>query len=491
MLQANGKNDDSSSTSLVPARMDRLPWTSFHWRVVIALGITWILDGIEIGLASAIGDVLRRDDTLGFNAQTVGLSASLYLLGEVVGALYFGRQSDRLGRRRLFIATLALYLLANGLTALSFAKWYFLLTRFFAGMGIGGEYAAIHSAIDELTPARYRGRVDLAIAGTYWAGAMLAAAAQIFLLDPRLFPADLGWRLGLALGPLIGMSIWGLRHHIPESPRWLLSHGQVAQAEATVERIEAEVRARGLTLAEVDQGFAIPVRARTDVGYVAIAKVLLDRYRRRTILGATLMITQSFLYNAVFFTYAIVLVDFYSIPSKDVPYFIFPFALGNLLGPLTIGRFFDTIGRRAMIGGTYVLSGILLAVSGALFELHLLTAVTQTLFWCVIFFIASAAASSAYLTVSEIFPLEMRAQAIALFFSVAQLFGGVVAPALFGALIATKSSVNLAWGYFIGASLMALGGVVAWWLGLDAEGKALEQLAPSVDPLEPTRSNPS
>ncbi len=487
MRHQTRESDASVSRSLVPARMDRLPWTNFHSRVVIALGITWILDGVEIGLTSGIGDVLRRHDTLDFTAQTVGFSASLFLLGEVVGALYFGRLSDRLGRRRLFIVTLALYLFANGLTALSFSTGYFLLTRFLAGMGIGGEYAAIHCAIDELTPARYRGRVDIAIAGTYWAGAMLAAAAQIFLLDPELFPVNLGWRLGLALGPLIGLSIWGLRRHIPESPRWLLSHGYAAQAEATVGRIEAEIRAKGLTLADVPPSLAVTVRHRPDMPYLDIARLLLKDYGRRTILSATLMITQSFLYNAVFFTYAIILVDFYAIHSKDVPYFIFPFALGNLLGPLTIGRLFDTVGRRRMIAGTYTSSGLLLALSGAMFQANLLTATTQTAFWCAIFFIASAAASSAYLTVSEMFPLEMRAQSIALFFSVAQLFGGVIAPALFGALIATQSRGNLAMGYYAGAGLMVIGGVVAWWLGLDAEGKALEQLAPSAEVFEPEK----
>ena len=469
--------------SLVPARMDRMPWTNFHWRVIIALGITWILDGVEIGFASAIGDVLRHEETLGFSAETVGYSASLYLLGEVVGALYFGSLSDRLGRRKLFIVTLALYLVANGLTAFSYSKNYFFFMRFVAGMGIGGEYAAIHSAIDELTPARYRGRVDIAIAGTYWAGAMLAAAAQMLLLDPDFIPIDRGWRLGLLLGPIIGASIWGLRHHIPESPRWLLSHGRAEEAEATVASIEASIRSQGIELTDVDARLAVPIRTNVAESYFDIAKVLLSHYRQRSILGATLMITQSFLYNAVFFTYALVLVDFYALRSEAVPYFIFPFALGNLLGPLTIGRYFDTIGRRKMIASTYVLAGSLLAVSGGLFQANLLTATTQTLLWCVIFFVASAAASSAYLTVSEIFPLEIRSRCIALFFSLAQLFGGVVAPASFGLLIAMKSRLHLSLGYYFSASLMVAGGAVAYWLGVDAEGKSLEQLAPSSKPI--------
>ncbi len=470
--------------SLVPARMDRLPWSTFHWRVIIALGITWILDGIEIGLASAIGDVLRHKDTLGFSAETVGISASLYLLGEVTGALYFGRLSDKLGRRKLFIVTLALYLIANGLTALSWTTWYFLLTRFVAGMGIGGEYAAIHSAIDELTPARYRGRVDIAIAGTYWAGAMMAAGAQIFLLDPSLLPVNLGWRIGLALGPLIGLSIWGLRKHIPESPRWQLTHGYIKEAEETVDQIEAQLRQKGVELEPVDERLAIVVHERPEVSYTEIAKVLFSQYRSRSVLGATLMITQSFLYNAIFFTYALILVDFYGIKSETVPYFIFPFAIGNLLGPLSIGRLFDTVGRRKMIAGTYITSGVLLAVSGWLFQAGMLTATTQTVLWCIIFFIASAAASSAYLTVSEIFPVEMRAQAIALFFAIAQLFGGVIAPALFGVLIASHSRIQLAYGYQGGAVVMIIGGIVAWWLGVDAECKSLEDIAPPITAAE-------
>jgi MFS family permease len=474
---APGTDGKDIVTSLVPARMDRLPWSAFHWRMAIALGITWILDGVEIGLASAMGDVLRHKDTLGFSAATVGLGASVYLLGEVVGALFFGRLSDNLGRRKLFIVTLVLYLAANGLTALSFSTWYFMLTRFAAGMGIGGEYAAIHSAIDELAPARYRGRVDIAIAGTYWAGAMMAAGAQIFLLDPTLLPINLGWRLGLALGPLLGMSIWGLRRHIPESPRWQLRHGLAKQAEATVDAIEADIRRSGIELDAVDPTRAVVVRQLPRVSYPVMARVLCRRYRRRSILGATLMVTQSFLYNAIFFTYAMILVDFYGVRSAAVPYFIFPFALGNLLGPLVLGHLFDTVGRRAMIAGTYIISGLLLALSGWLFRAGLLSVFEQTALWCLIFFIASAAASSAYLTVSEIFPLEMRAQAIALFFAVAQLFGGVIAPALFGFLIASRSRPALAWGYQGGALIMIVGGLVAWWLGVDAERKPLEDVA--------------
>ncbi len=467
--------------------MDRLPWSGFHWRVVVALGITWVLEGIEIGLASAIGDTLRHEETLGLSAEVIGISGGLYLAGEVVGALYFGRQADKLGRRRLFIVTLALYLFANGLTALSWTTWFFLATRFFAGMGIGGEYAAIHSAIDELTPARYRGRVDIAIAGTYWGGAMLAAATQIVILDPSIIPIDWGWRLALLLGPLIGISIWPLRKYIPESPRWQLTHGYPEEAEATVDRIEADLRAKGVKLADVDPSHAIVLK-RHEIGLVEVATVLLQRYRRRLFLGGTLMITQSFLYNAIFFTYVLILRDFYDVPIESVGWYIFPFAAGNLLGPLALGPFFDTVGRRKMIAATYCTSALLLGVTGWLFQAGVLTAETQTLLWCVIFFIASAAASSAYLTVSEIFPIEMRAQSIALVFAIAQGFGAT-APAIFGAIIGAAKDpqtgevitrLPLALAYAGSATVMFFGGVVAWFFGVDAERKSLEDIAPPI-----------
>ncbi|MBC8068166.1 MAG: MFS transporter [Deltaproteobacteria bacterium] len=472
--------------------MDRLPWSGFHWRVVIALGITWVLEGLEIGLASAIGDTLRDARTLGLDAQTVGLSAGVYLAGEVVGALYFGRKADQLGRRRLFIVTLGLYLLANALTALSWTTWFFVATRFFAGMGIGGEYAAIHSAIDELTPAKYRGRVDIAVAGTYWGGAMLAAATQLVLLDPDLIPIDWGWRIALLLGPLIGISIWPLRKFLPESPRWQLTHGQEQEAEATVARIEADLRASGHELDDVDPAHAITVR-RHDIGLLEVGRVLVTKYLRRLVLGATLMITQSFLYNAIFFTYVLILRDFYDVPSASVGWYIFPFAAGNLLGPFLLGRFFDTVGRRKMIAATYCTSALMLAVTAWLFAHDMLTAATQTMLWCAIFFIASAAASSAYLTVSEIFPVEIRAQSIALVFAIAQGVGAT-APAIFGVIIgAAKDPVTgevvtrlpLALAYLGSAGIMFAGGMVAWFFGVDAERRSLEDIAPPLTSITP------
>jgi MFS family permease len=436
----------------------------------------------------------------------VGWGGGIYLAGEIIGALYFGRQADKLGRRRLFIVTLALYLIASGLTAVSFAPWFFMVTRFFAGMGIGGEYAAIHSAIDELTPAKYRGRVDIAIAGTYWGGAIIASAVQLFLLNTSYVPVDWGWRIALLLGPAIGLSIWPLRKYIPESPRWQLTHGQEKEAEATVDKIEADLRAKGVVLDDVNPDHAIVIKRSAEPSVVVVARTLAKNYLSRLILGLTLMITQSFLYNAIFFTYALILEKIYNVPGGSVGMYMFPFAAGNLIGPLVLGRFFDTIGRRKMIAMTYCSSAIMLAVSAYLLNAGVLTASTQTLLWCVIFFIASAAASSAYLTVSEIFPVEMRAQSISLIFSISQGFGALGA-VMFGSIVAasTREVTNaagvvsvvvdklspLAYGYVGAAGVMFLGGVVAWFLGVDAEGKSLEDIAPPISAAETPHVTPT
>jgi MFS family permease len=447
--------------------------------MIAALGVAWVLDGLEIQIASIVGPVLQRADTLHLTSGEVGFSATVYLLGEVFGALIFGRLSDRLGRRKLFIVTLGLYLVANGLTALAFHYPVFLVFRFAAGMGIGGEYAAIHSAIDELIPARHRGRVDLAVSGTYWFGAILGSLGEYVLLDPALLPANLGWRLGFLIGPVIGVAIWGLRRTLPESPRWQLMHGQAEEAERTVARIEREVESSGARLPEVDQAKYIEVRAHEPVSFARVARTLFREYPKRSALGATLMISQSFLYNAIFFTYGLVLKHFYGVADHDVPKYFFAFAAGNLLGPLVIGRLFDTVGRRPMIAGTYLLSGALLAFSGYLFKLGLLTAVTQTILWSVIFFVASAAASSGYLTVSEIFPMELRAQAIALFFAIAQVFGSL-GPTIFGSLIGDQAHPNpgrLFVAYLIAAGVMGVAGVVAAFWGVKAERTALEDVA--------------
>jgi MFS family permease len=476
--------------SLVPARIDRLPWSRFHTRMIIALGVAWVLDGLEIQIASIVGPVLQHTNTLNLSSQDVGFSATIYLIGEVVGALVFGRLSDRYGRRKLFIATLGLYLLANGLTAFSFNYGIFLVFRFVAGMGIGGEYAAIHSAIDELIPAKYRGRVDLAVSGTYWFGAIIGSLSEYLLLNHSLLADDIGWRLGFFIGPVLGLAIWTLRRTLPESPRWQLSHGQADEAEKTIAQIEREVERSGQQLKPVDEDKYLEIRPQESISFLQVAKILFKQYPTRSLLGATLMISQSFLYNAIFFTYGLVLKHFYGVSDHDVATYFFAFAAGNLLGPLLIGRLFDTIGRKQMIASTYLLSGALLAFSGYLFKIGALTATTQTALWTVIFFIASAAASSGYLTVSEIFPMELRSQAIALFFAIAQVFGAL-GPTIFGSLIGDQDNPNpgrLFIAYLIAAGIMILAGVVAAIFGVKAEGASLEDIAAPIGSVRTTTS---
>jgi MFS family permease len=464
--------------SLVPARMDRLPWSRFHWRVIFGLGAAWILDGLEIQIVNTSGTVLTDKATLHLTAAEVGLLASIYLLGEVVGALVFARLADQIGRKKIFLATLITYLLASGISGLAFAFWFMLIFRFIAGTGIGGEYTAINSAIDELIPSRYRGRTDIAVNGTYWAGAMLGAAASLVLLNTSIFPINIGWRIGFLLGPVIGIGVVYLRYVLPESPRWLMTHGREEEAEKTVDDIEAQVTRQGVKLEPVPDSKALEVTGRASPSYLVIGKTLLGQYPSRSFLGFSMMVTQAFLYNAIFFTSGLVLAKFYKVPSDQVGLYLFPFAVGNLAGPFILGPLFDTVGRRKMIMSTYVVSGVLLAISGWLFDQGVLSATTQTIAWCVIFFFASAGASSAYLTVSEIFPLELRAQAIAFFFAISQLAGGVAAPTIFGALIGNASSRGpLTVGYYFGAASMIVGGLIAWFFGVNAERKSLEDIA--------------
>jgi MFS family permease len=468
--------------SAIPARIDRLPWSPFHTRMVLALGVAWVLDGLEITIASNVADKLATPDVLGLSTTAAGALASVYLAGEVVGALLFGRLSDRLGRRNLFAVTLIVYFAGSAATALTPGAGaasiaYLYATRFVAGMGIGGEYAAINSAIDELIPARYRGRVDVAVNGTYWGGAALAAVLQVPLLNGTIDPG-VGWRLAFLIGPVLGLAIIVIRRNLPESPRWQLMHGRTHEAEASIRRIEEEVRATGRRLADVPADRAITVTPSTDHGYWTLVKILFAHHPRRAVLGATLMITQSFLYNAIFFTYATVLSAYFAVPSGSTSWYYIPFALGNLIGPLTLGPLFDKVGRKPMIGGCYLGSGFLLAVNAVLFRQGVYTAGTQTIAWCVIFFLASAGASAAYLTVSEIFPLEVRAKAIAVFFAIAQGVGAL-GPVFYGALIDKHhpDPDKLMLGYLVGAAVMAVGGLVEFALGIPAENRPLEEVS--------------
>jgi MFS family permease len=466
--------------SLIPARIDRLPWSPFHTRMVVALGVAWILDGLEITVASSVAAVLSEPEGLSLSSTEVGLIATVYLVGEVVGALFFGRLSDKWGRRNLFMFTLGVYLFGSGLTALTLGSgvgWVAFLyaTRFVAGMGIGGEYAAINSAIDELIPARYRGRVDIMVNGTYWAGALLGTLGTFIFLN--VMEPSLGWRMGFLLGPVLGLVILLVRRNLPESPRWQVMNGREQAAEESISYIEHEVERSGKVVPPVDEGKAIELRPTDQIGYVALTRVLFRDYPSRAALGASLMISQSFLYNAIFFTSALVLVKFFGVAPASVPIFLIAFAVGNLLGPFSIGHLFDTIGRKTMIAGTYITSGVLLGASAFLFNAGLLTATTQTIAWCVIFFFASAGASAAYLTVSEIFPLEVRAKAIAVFFAIAQCFGAL-GPFIYGALIGDGTQpFRLFLGYLLAALIMIAGGLVAVFFGVAAERRSLEDIA--------------
>ena len=460
----------------IPARLDRLPWGRFQTLVVVALGITWILDGLEVTLVGALAGALKQSPVLNFSNTEVGLASSAYLAGAVIGALFFGWLTDRLGRKKLFFITLAVYLVATAATAFSWNLWSFALFRFLTGAGIGGEYTAINSTIQELVPARVRGWTDLAINGSFWLGAAMGAAGSIVLLDPALFAPDLGWRLAFAIGATLSLVILFMRLWLPESPRWLATHGRLPEAEAIVAGIEADFRQRGYAVA-AGPFATIKLRARTHTPLGQVIATLFGSQRQRTYVGLTLMASQAFFYNAIFFTYALVLTDFYGVPADQVGWYILPFAAGNFLGPALLGRLFDTVGRRVMITSTYAASGILLAIVGYLFVADLVTVRGLTLGWSVIFFFASAAASSAYLTVSETFPLEIRALAIAFFYAIGTGIGGVIGPWLMGFLIETGSRQSVYAGYLLGAGLMLAAAIVMARWGVAAERKALEAVA--------------
>jgi len=472
---ARGQQDRVIETS-IPARLDSLRWSGFHTRVVMALGITWILDGLEVTLAGALSGALKESPRLHFTNFDVGFSNSAYLAGAVLGALGFGWLTDRIGCKKLFFITLALYLTATAATALSWNVASYALFRFLTGAGIGGEYTAINSTIQELVPARYRGWTDLLINGSFWIGAAMGAVSAIVLLDPHLIGPDLGWRLAYLTGACLGLVVFVMRMWIPESPRWLMIHGRPDQAHAIVDDIERSVTGN----VQDPRQHAWPkvkLQMRDHTPLREVAHTLFWLYRQRALVGLALMTAQAFFYNAIFFTFALVLTDFFGIASNQVGWYILPFAAGNFLGPLLLGRLFDTLGRRVMIAFTYGTSGVLLALSGYLFSIDALSAQTQTIAWMVIFFFASPAASAAYLTVSETFPLEVRALAIALFYAVGTGIGGVAGPALFGALIDTGSRDSVFAGYLLGAGLMIAAAFVAWRYCIAAERRSLESVA--------------
>jgi len=464
----------SAPRSDIPQRLDRLPWSRFHTLVATALGVTWVLDGLEVTLAGTLGAALADPEALGLSAGEVGLAASFYLLGAVSGAIVFGFLADRFGRKRLFTVTLGLYLVATAATAFSWDLWSFCLFRFLTGAGIGGEYSAINSAIQELIPARYRGRTDLAINGSFWAGAALGAGMSIVLLDPDFFGADTGWRIAFFSGAVLGLAVLWLRRFLPESPRWLMVHGRLEEAEAITVDIERRMPA-DLVAAEAGHlEVHRPVRA----SFGIIMHTLFRRYPSRTFLCVVLMGSQAFLYNTIFFTYALILANFYGVKAEGVGWHILFFAAGNFLGPLLLGKLFDEWGRKPMIAGCYALSGILLAITGFLFQAGILSAWSQTFAWSLIFFFASAAASAAYLTVGEVFPIEIRANAISLFYAFGTGVGGVAGPWIFGRLIDTGERSSILIGYLIAAGLMLAAAILEAIMGIKAERQPLESVTP-------------
>ena len=463
----------------VPARLDRLPWSRWHWLVVLALGSVWILDGLEVTIVGSIAGVLGDKQTLGLTPDQIGQAGSIYIIGAVLGALIFGYLTDRFGRKKLFLITLGVYLIATTGTAFTNSFETFAIARFFTGFGIGGEYAAINSAIDELIPARVRGWVALAINGSFWIGTAVGAAASIYLLNPAHFAIDTGWRIGFGIGATLAVGILLVRQFVPESPRWLMTHGRADDADKVVSDIERKVgHSTGDRLDDPDD--TIEVEQRDSIGFGPIIKAVFGEYWRRSILGFILMMSQAFFYNAIFFTYALVLTDFYKVDATKVGWYLLPFALGNFMGPLLLGRLFDVVGRKIMISSTYILSGVLLALTGYLFTQDAISANQQTALWSVIFFFASAGASAAYLTVSETFPMETRAMAIAFFYACATGAGGIIGPWLFGSMIGSGDRDQLYIGYLIGAGLMILGGLTEIGLGVNAEQESLEDGA---DPL--------
>ncbi len=469
-------------TSDIPARMDRLPWGGWHWRVVTALGVTWIIDGLEVTLVGSMSGVLNHRETLGLSESQIGGLGTAYLIGAVLGALVFGYLTDKLGRKKLFTVTLGVYLLGAIASAFSWNFWSFALFRFVTGAGIGGEYSAINSAIDELIPARVRGRVDLAINGTYWVGAAVGSLSTLILLDPRFFPVDLGWRVGFGIGAVLGLVIIFYRNHVPESPRWLLIHGHHDEAKRAVTEIEHHFTAAGTQLEPTTE--KITIQPRNDLGFGLIARTMIQTYPGRSLFGLMLMVSQAFLYNAIFFTYALVLTRFYGVASDRTGLYLLPFAIGNFLGPIALGHWFDTIGRKPMIAATYSISAVLLTITGWLFAQGYLSATSQTALWTLIFFFASAASSSAYLTVSEIFPVEMRGMAIALYYAIGTALGGTIAPYIFGRLIETGSRMNLFYGYLAAALLLVMAVATTIAFGVKAEGAALESVATPLSAVE-------
>ena len=469
--------ETSTIETRIPARLDRLPWSKFHWRVLIGLGTVWILDGLEVTMVGSVASRLtEKGSGITISTGQIGTAAAFYVAGACLGALFFGQLTDRFGRKKLFTITLGVYIVATVATAFAPTALYFFIARFITGAGIGGEYAAINSAIDELIPARARGRVDLMINGSYWFGSAAGSAAALVLLS-SLFATNVGWRLAFGIGAVLGVGILIVRRSVPESPRWLFIHGRDDEAERIVDSIEREVRE------ESDEKLSEPedsmrVEQRKTISFREIAHVAFTKYPKRALLGLALFVGQAFMYNAVTFDLGTIFTEFFKVSSGTVPVFIIIFALSNFMGPLVLGRLFDTVGRKPMIAGTYLISAALITVTAILFSSGSLSKWGFQGMIVLTFFFASAGASAAYLTVSEIFPMETRAMAIAFFYATGTIVGGFGGPLLFGALIESGDPDQIFLGYVVGAVVMIIGGVIQAVMGVEAAGRDLEDIAP-------------
>ncbi|HTZ59645.1 MAG TPA: MFS transporter [Acidobacteriaceae bacterium] len=470
------QNQNKTIETDVPARMDRLPWSGWHWLIVCALGTSWLLDGLQVTLAGSLAGILENKAGLGLTDPQVTATASIYLAGAVSGAILFGYLTDRLGRRRLFLITLATYSLATLGSALAWNFLSFGLFRFITGLGIGGEYAAINSAVDELIPGRVRGTVDLIVNGTFWVGAAFGSLASLYLLSGRGIPPNLGWRIAFGIGAILGGGVLLLRLRVPESPRWLMLRGHEDEANKVVSEIEERIKKQKGDLPK-PEGEKLKIAVRDHTPWKDIFGNMLGENRQRSILALVLMAAQAFFFNAVFFTYGLVVKKFFHVSDNALPLHLLPFAIASFLGPLLLGRLFDKIGRKPMITAAYGAAGVLLIVAAIPFGIGSIGMHGFGILLDVIFFIASSAASAAYLTVSEIFPLEIRAFAIAIFYAIGTLLGGVGAPFLFGVLIASGSKANVAIGYGIGAALMMAGAICEFFIGVEAAGKSLESIS--------------
>jgi len=467
----------STIRTAIPARLDRLPWSRFHMLVVVGLGTVWILDGLEVTIVGAIASRLTEHGSgIAISTSEIGTAGALYVTGACLGALFFGQLTDRFGRKKLFMITLGLYIVATGATAFAFAPWYFFCCRFLTGAGIGGEYAAINSAIDELIPARMRGRVDLGINGSFWVGSIIASAVSILFLSTAIFAKDFGWRLEFAVGVVLAFGILLVRRHVPESPRWLFIHGHEQEAEQIVDGIERDVEdATGRRLETPTK--TIEVRQRTAISLGEIARVAFGTYPKRAVLGLCLFVGQAFIYNGITFNLGSLFTTFFGVASAAVPLFLIIYGVGNFLGPLTLGRLFDTVGRKPMIAGTYLGSALVTVPMAILFVNGAIGRWEFEAFVFVVFFLASAGASAAYLTVSEVFPMETRALAIAFFYAVGTAAGGISGPLLFSKMIGSGQRGQVELAFFIGAAVMAIGGIAELVLGVHAEGAQLEDIA--------------